>query len=120
VVKADSAGYTTAMLAQTQTSDAQYVTETYKYDFVNINLLRLALTAAHRSDRDGTKYDGYRPFAPLGVSALELVSAHSALILDVYTRRELSLARVSSLTHSIQALRHCAKAGSGTRPKEPM
>jgi len=80
------------MSAQKETSDVQYVGETYRYYFNNVEHLRVAFTAAHRSDRDGIKYDGYRRFAPLGVSALDLVSAHSELIPDVYTRRELSLA----------------------------
>lgn len=70
-----------------QDSRIEYVREVFDYQLHNVHYLNTAVTAAHRSDLDGTQYDGYKSLARLGVSALDLVK-RNALIPDGYTRRK--------------------------------
>jgi len=80
-----------------QDSSIEYVKEVLDYQFHNVHYLHTALTAAHRSDLDGTQYDGYKSLAPLGVSALDLLAKQNALIPDGYTRRKYASAFGTSL-----------------------
>jgi hypothetical protein len=52
------------------------------YRFVSHECLRIALTAAHRSDRDGTEDDGNRGLAKLGMCAVEMTETYRKIILE--------------------------------------
>jgi len=71
-----------------QDSRIEYVKEVFDYPFHNVRYLDTALTAAHKSDLDGTQYDRYKSLAPFGVSALDLLVKQNALVPDGYTECE--------------------------------
>lgn len=44
--------------------------------------LRLALTAAHRSDVDGTSDDGNRGLAKLGICAVDMIETYRTITME--------------------------------------
>jgi hypothetical protein len=59
---------------------SEHIQAMINYEFANIDLLRLALRAAHRSDEEGISDDGNRLLAKVGLHAIEMVETHSAIV----------------------------------------
>jgi hypothetical protein len=61
-----------------------------KYSFENSRLLEDALKSAHRSDQDGTSYDGNRGLAHYGILAIQIAETHDRIVEKKDTLRKLT------------------------------
>jgi dsRNA-specific ribonuclease len=63
-------------------TEMEHVQAKIGYRFVRPESLRLALTAAHRSDLDGSMYDGNRGLAKLGLCAVDMTETYRTIIVE--------------------------------------
>jgi hypothetical protein len=69
---------------------SEYIQAKFHYEFADIELLCLALKAAHRSDEEGTSDDGNRGLARIGICAVDMVETHNAIIVENGTKSRFS------------------------------
>jgi hypothetical protein len=60
------------------------------YEFENRQLLEFAFRSAHRSDQDGTSYDGNRGLAYYGTLAMQIAETHDSIVEKKNTLRQLT------------------------------
>jgi hypothetical protein len=62
-----------------------------RYNFDNSELLEDALRSAHRSEEDGTQYDGNRGLAHYGTLAIQIAETHESIVEKKTTLRKLTV-----------------------------
>ncbi|KAL5375445.1 hypothetical protein PMIN06_012247 [Paraphaeosphaeria minitans] len=61
------------------------------YQFALPDRLRVALTAAHRSDIDGTSDDGNRGLAKLGMCAVDMIETYRTIVMENRTSKDANI-----------------------------
>jgi hypothetical protein len=65
---------------------SEYIQARIDYRFADIELLCLALKAAHRSEEEGTSDDGNRGLAKIGLCAVDMTETYRAIVVQNGTK----------------------------------